>query len=48
MNKACCPNCGKELVNLEVDTEETGVSSFWCDDCNIDIAIDANKEDYEN
>lgn len=46
----CCPNCGKELVNLNIgaDVEDFEIATFWCDDCNIEINItDCNITDLE-
>lgn len=43
MKKINCPKCGKELIRLEPYYEE-GVYEYWCDNCNIDITIEDNKE----
>ena len=41
MKKLICPCCGKELANLSpaIDT-----SSFWCDECDLDIVLDRKKD----
>lgn len=46
MRKFWCPQCGKELVNLNVDDES--ISDFWCDDCDIDISITENKKTHRD
>lgn len=43
MKKFNCPKCGKELVRLE--PYEEGKFEYWCDKCNIDIAIENNDAD---
>ena len=42
LRKLSCPCCGKVLIALE--PYETGSVLFWCDDCKIDINIEANEE----
>lgn len=32
-----CPSCGKRLVNLNVTSKPR--STFWCDECKIDIEV---------
>ena len=42
MERINCPVCGKELVRLE--PFEKGIYEYWCDNCNIDVAITNNNE----
>lgn len=42
MKKFNCPVCGKELIRLE--PFHKGIFNFWCDNCDIDIAITKNDE----
>lgn len=40
--KCFCPNCGKELVVLNIDDAENfeyTYYNYWCDDCNIEVRI---------
>ena len=45
MKKISCPNCGKELIGLE--PYEPGESTFWCDNCNMDILV-SEDQNYES
>ena len=42
------PNCGKELIPLDYchapEFDEIEALDFWCDDCNIDIEIQAGED----
>lgn len=47
--KANCPNCGKELINLNHEVGGYNMrSSFWCDECDIDITIDTYDDESED
>lgn len=50
MIKINCPFCGKELIQLNLDTRgPTYVNyyEFWCDECYIDISIGTDNEKLE-
>ena len=40
MKKMNCPICGKELIRLEPYEDKD--FKFWCDNCDIDIAVHYN------
>lgn len=47
MKKINCPICGKELIVLNDMTFGTCYKyyyEFWCDECNIDITVQTDKE----
>ena len=47
--KTNCPNCGKELINLNHEVDGHNMrSSFWCDECDIDITIDTYDDESED
>ena len=49
MKKCNCPKCNKELIRLMPFVK--GKYEFYCDDCDIDIAITNNEEveiDYDD
>ena len=43
MKKCNCPKCEKELIRLE--PYENGIYRFWCDNCNLDIAVEENEDE---
>ena len=42
MKKMNCPFCNKELIRLE--PFEDGIFEFWCDNCDVDIAVTKNQD----
>lgn len=40
MKRMNCPFCNKELIRLE--PFEDGIFEFWCDNCDVDIAVTKN------
>lgn len=46
-NYISCPACGKQLINLNEGDPTIAEDEFffWCDECNLDIAITVNGEE---
>ena len=40
--KCNCPNCNKELINLNL--MNTNILKFRCDDCDIEMTIKTSKK----
>ena len=44
--KINCPFCGKELIQLNLDTRGRFYKNyyeFWCDECDIEITIETDN-----
>ena len=48
VKRILCPICGRELIPLEFcfqpEMLQIDALAFWCDDCNIDITVEAGED----
>ena len=40
-----CPLCGKQLINLCWYPGDLNHHHYWCDDCNLDIDLEAGEQE---